>query len=98
MEIKLIESYFQKESKFLKKKAKSFQTQYKKEMAKPNRNFVKVSYNVSRAAEKWKIGKTKVVKGKRVKRTESELKKLIADKKKACEDRHGKWHHHCIKK
>jgi len=28
-------------------------------MAKPNRNYVKVSYNVSRAAEKWKIGKTK---------------------------------------
>ena len=84
--------------KLLKGQARKFYTQYKKEMAKPNRNFVKVSYNVSRAAEKWKIGKTKVVNGKRVKRTETELKKLIANKKKTCEDRHGKWHHYCIKK
>ena len=66
-------------------------------MAKPNKNFVKVSYNVSRDAEKWKIGKTKVVNGKRVKRTETELKKLIANKKKTCEDRHGKWHFYCNK-
>jgi len=84
--------------KLLKGAARKFYTQYKKEMAKPNKNFVKVSYNVSRAAEKWKIGKTKVVKGKRVKRTETELKKLIEDKKKTCEDRHGKWHFYCNKK
>ena len=88
----------QTDAKFLKKQAKSFQTQYKKEMAKPNRNFIKIDYNVARAAEKWKIGKTKVVNGKRVKRTETELKKLIANKKKTCEDRHGKWHFYCNKK
>jgi hypothetical protein len=92
-----VESGFN-DAKLLKRQTKKFYTQYKKEMAKPNKNFVKVSYNVSRAAEKWKIGKTKVVKGKRVKRTETELKKLIEDKKKTCEDRHGKWHFYCNKK
>ena len=74
-----------------------FHTAHKREMAKKNRNHVKVDDNVSRAAEKWKIGKTKVVKGKRVKRTESELKKLIEDKKKACKARHGNNHHYCNK-
>ena len=85
------------DAKFLKRQAKSFQTQYKKEMAKPNMKFIKVDYNVARAAEKWKIGKTKLVNGKRVKRTESELKKLIENKKKACKARHGKNHHYCNK-
>jgi len=91
-----VESGFN-DAKLLKRQTKKFYTQYKKEMAKPNKNFVKVSYNVSRDAEKWKIGKTKVVNGKRVKRTETELKKLIANKKKTCEDRHGKWHFYCNK-
>ncbi len=85
------------DAKFLKRQTKKFYTQYKKEMAKPNRNYVKVDFNVSRAAEKWKIGKTKVVNGKRVKRTESELKKLIENKKKACKARHGNNHHYCNK-
>ena len=53
-----VESGFN-DAKLLKGQARKFYTQYKKEMAKPNRNYVKVSYNVSRAAEKWKIGKTK---------------------------------------
>lgn len=85
------------DAKLLKRQTKKFYTQYKKEMAKPNKNYVKVDYSVSRAAEKWKIGKTKVVKGKRVKRTETELKKLIENKKKACKARHGNNHHYCNK-
>jgi len=75
------------DAKFLKRQAKSFQTQYKKEMAKPNMNYVKVDFKVVMDAEKWKIRKTKNVNGKRVKRTETELKKLIENKKKSAFER-----------
>ena len=84
--------------KLMKRQLRKFYTQYKKEMAKPNRNYVKVDFNVVLAAEKWKIRLTKDgVNGKRVKRTESELKKLIENKKKACKARHGKNHRYCNK-
>ena len=60
-------------------------------MAKPNRNRVRVDDNVSRAAKKWKIRLTKDgVNGKRVKRTETELKKLIAKKEKRARPVMGK--------
>ena len=83
--------------KLMKRQLRKLYTQYKKEMAKPNRNYVKVDFNVVLAAEKWKIRLTKDVNGKRVKRTESELKKLIENKKKACKARHGKNHRYCNK-
>lgn len=85
------------DAKLLKRQTKKFYTQYKKEMAKPNRNYVKVDFKVVMDAEKWKIRLTKDVNGKRVKRTESELKKLIENKKKACKARHGKNHRYCTK-
>ena len=74
-----------------------FHAAHKREMAKKNRNRVKVDDNVSRAAKKWKIRLTKDINGKRVKRTETELKKLIANKEKACKARHGKNHRYCNK-
>ena len=91
-----VESGFN-DPKLLKGQTKKFYTQYKKEMAKPNRNYVKVDFKVVMDAEKWKIRLTKDVNGKRVKRTESELKKLIENKKKACKARHGKNHRYCTK-
>lgn len=91
-----VESGFN-DPKLMKRQARKFHTQYKKEMAKPNRNYVKVDFNVAMDAEKWKIRLTKDVNGKRVKRTESELKKLIENKKKACKARHGKNHRYCNK-
>tara|TARA_B100000073_G_C23675909_1_gene550547 strand:+ start:47 stop:655 length:609 start_codon:yes stop_codon:yes gene_type:complete len=81
----------------MKPAVKKFYTAHKRATAKPNKKHVKISYNVSRAAKKWKIRLTKDINGKRVKRTETELKKLIANKKKTCEDRHGKWHFYCNK-
>ena len=74
-----------------------FHAAHKREMAKKNRNRVRVDDNVSRAAKKWKIRLTKDINGKRVKRTETELKKLIAKKEKACKARHGKNHRYCNK-
>ena len=77
---------------------KKFHTAHKREMAKPNRNRVRVDVNVSRAAKKWKIRLTNDTNGgKRVKRTETELKKLIEAKEKACKARHGNNHHYCNK-
>ena len=75
------------DAKFLKRQTKKFYTQYKKEMAKPNMNYVKVDFKVVMDAEKYKIRLTKNVNGKRVKRTETELKKLIENKKKSAFER-----------
>lgn len=81
-----VESGFN-DAKLLKRQTKKFYTQYKKEMAKPNMNYVKVDFKVVRDAEKYKIRLTKNVNGKRVKRTETELKKLIEPKKKSAFER-----------
>ena len=75
------------DAKLLKRQTKKFYTQYKKEMAKPNMNYVKVDFKVVMDAEKYKIRLTKNVNGKRVKRTETELKKLIENKKKSAFER-----------
>ena len=70
-----------------------FHTAHKKVTAKRS----KVDDKVSLLAKKWKIRLTKDINGKRVKRTESELKKLITKKEKACKARHGKNHRYCNK-
>ena len=64
----------------LKSGLKKFYTQHKRAMIKPNRNSIPT--DVVNKAKKMKIRLTKNVNGKRVRRTEAELRKLIANKKK----------------
>jgi hypothetical protein len=72
--------FYQSTIRDLKSGLKKFYTQHKRAMIKPNRN--SVSTDVVNEAKKMKIRLTKNVNGKRVRRTEAELRKLIANKKK----------------
>jgi len=66
----------------IKKELSKFRANYKRYMAKINKPVTVVSNAVTAAAKKLKIRLTKNVNGKRVKRTEQELKNAIANAKK----------------
>lgn len=66
----------------IKKELSKFRANYKRYMAKINKPVTVVSNAVTVAAKKLKIRLTKNVNGKRVKRTEQELKNAIANAKK----------------
>ena len=89
----MIEDFLMNDDPWEKSAFEKFHTAHKKVTAKRS----KVDDKVSLLAKKWKIRLTKDINGKRVKRTETELKKLIENKKKACKARHGNNHHYCNK-